>query len=205
MQTSENLTLRDVVSYGRACSHGLDNECKYVEKDEIKTESPCFEPQNLGAGCEVVHHSAQDHINVCIGPKRCKQYQNEPDRIIRFTCDVLDAEDAENVAGCLPQRSHCYDPAVAFAVDDGLDNMDHESEPEEDGEEVSGTRIWAKFWPLGIRICLSRAACHYERIWESLGSIALSKGRFGKQDSLKCLAIDLLLYEVKHETKPWCP
>ena len=32
-----------------------------------------------------------------------------------------------------------------------------------------------------------------------------SKGRFGKQESLKSFAIDQLLYKVKHETKPSCP
>lgn len=100
--------------------------------------------------------------------RQSHQHQNKPNRIIRFICDILDAEDAERVAGGLPQRSHCYDPAVTFAVDDGLNNMAHESEAEENGEEVSGTRIWAKTWPLGIRICLSRAACHCGRILESL-------------------------------------
>ena len=49
--------------------------------------------------------------------------------------------------------------------------MDRESEAEENGEEVSGTRIWAKFtklWPLGIWIRLSWAACHCGRVLESL-------------------------------------
>ena len=53
--------------------------------------------------------------------------------------------------------------------------MDHESEPEENGEEVSGTRIWAKFWPLGLRICLSRAAYHCGRMLESL--VLFKEGR----------------------------
>ena len=107
--------------------------------------------------------------------RQSHQHQDKPDRIIRFICDGLDAEDAEHVAGCLPQRSHCYDPAIAFAVDDRLNNMDHESEPEENGKEVSGTRIWAKGWPLGVWICLSRAACHCRRMLESL--VLLKEGR----------------------------
>lgn len=75
---------------------------------------------------------------------------------------MLDTEDAKNIAGRLPQCSHCYDPGVAFAVDDGLDNVRNKSEGEEDGEEVCGSRIWAKAWPLGFRICLSWAASHCE-------------------------------------------
>ena len=35
--------------------------------------------------------------------------------------------------------------------------------------------------------------------------MALSKERLGKQDFLNNFAVDLLLYEVKHETKPSCP
>ena len=35
--------------------------------------------------------------------------------------------------------------------------------------------------------------------------MVLSKERFGKQDFLNSFAIDQLLYEVKHETKPSCP
>lgn len=70
------------------------------------------------------------------------QHQNEPDRVIRFICNVLDTEDAEHVARCLPQRSHCYDPAVSFAVDDGLDNVRGKGEAEENGEEVRGSGIW---------------------------------------------------------------
>ena len=75
---------------------------------------------------------------------------------------MIDTEDAENIADRLPQRSHCYDPGVAFAVDDGLGNVRNKSESEEDGEEVCGSRIWAKAWPLRFRICLSWAATHCE-------------------------------------------
>ena len=67
--TSENLALRNIIPRGHACSHSLDNEREYVEKYKVKAESPCFEPQNLGARGEVVHHSAQDHVNVCIDPE----------------------------------------------------------------------------------------------------------------------------------------
>ena len=50
--------------------------------------------------------------------QRSYQHQNEPDRVIRFIFNVLDTEDAKHVADRLPQRSHRYNPAVAFAVDD---------------------------------------------------------------------------------------
>ena len=33
--TSENLALRNVVPRGHACSHSLDDECKYIEKYEV--------------------------------------------------------------------------------------------------------------------------------------------------------------------------
>ena len=75
---------------------------------------------------------------------------------------MLDTEDAKDIAGRLPQRSHCYDPGVAFAVDNGLDNVRNKSEGEEDGEEVCGSRVWAKAWPFSFRICLSWAAAHCE-------------------------------------------
>lgn len=67
--TSENLALRNITPRGHACSHSLDDKRNNVENYKVKTESPCFEPQNLGASGEVVHHSAQDHVNVCINPK----------------------------------------------------------------------------------------------------------------------------------------
>ena len=91
---------------------------------------------------------------------RSYQHQNEPDRVICFICNVLDTQDAEYVAGRLPQRSHCYDPAVAFAIDDRLDNVRGESEAEENSEEVCGPRIWTKAGPLGIGIRLCWAASH---------------------------------------------
>lgn len=89
------------------------------------------------------------------------QHQNKPDRVIGFICNVLDAEDAEHVAGRLPQRSHRYDPAVAFAVDDGLDNVCGKSEAKEDGEEVCGSGIWAESWPFRVWIRLRWAASHH--------------------------------------------
>ena len=72
------------------------------------------------------------------------QHQDVPYRIIRFICNVLDTEDAEDVGSHLPQRTHCYDPAVALAVDDGLDDVRSKRKTEENGEEVCGSRVWAK-------------------------------------------------------------
>ena len=70
--TSEYLALRNVIPRGHAGSYGLDKEGDDVEKYKVKAESPCFEPPNLGAGGEVVDHSAQDHVNICIDPERCQ-------------------------------------------------------------------------------------------------------------------------------------
>ena len=70
--TSEYLALRNVISRGHAGSYSLDDEGDDVEKYKVKAESPCFDSQNLGAGGEVVHHSAQDHVNICIDPERCQ-------------------------------------------------------------------------------------------------------------------------------------
>lgn len=92
--------------------------------------------------------------------RRSYQYQDEPNRVKRFICNVLDTEDTEHVARHLPQCSHCYDPTVAFAVYDGLNNVRGESEAEENGEEICGSRIWTKVWPLGVWIRLSWAASH---------------------------------------------
>ncbi len=88
------------------------------------------------------------------------QHQDEPDRIICFVRNVFDTKDAEYIAGGLPQRSHCYDPAVAFAVNDGLGNVRDESKVEKNSEEVCSSRIGAKVWPLTLWVCLSRAASH---------------------------------------------
>ena len=73
---------------------------------------------------------------------------------------MLDAEDAEYVGSRLPQRTHCYDPAVALAVHDGLDNVCSKNETEQNGEEVCGSRARAKCRPLSVWICSSWAAPH---------------------------------------------
>lgn len=88
------------------------------------------------------------------------QHQSEPDGIVRIICNVLNTEDADYIAGSLPQCAHCYDPAVAFAVDDGLGNMGDKSEGKEDGEEICSSGIWAEAWPCSVWICLSRTASH---------------------------------------------
>lgn len=38
--------------------------------------------------------------------------------------------------------------------------MRSESKAEKNGEEVCGSRVWAKAWPLGVWIRLSQAASH---------------------------------------------
>ena len=73
---------------------------------------------------------------------------------------MLDTEDADYVGSRLPQRTHCYDPAVALAVDDGLDNVRSKSESKENSEEVCCSRVGAKCRPLTVWICLSWAASH---------------------------------------------
>ena len=66
------------------------------------------------------------------------QHQDEPNSIIWFVRNVLDTEDTKYVGSNLPQRTHCYHPAVALAVGDGLDDVRSQSETEENGEEVCG-------------------------------------------------------------------
>ena len=88
------------------------------------------------------------------------QHQNGPDRIIPFICNVLDTENPEYVGDRLPQRTHCYDPAVALPVDDSLDNVRSKSKAEENGEEVCGSRVWAEGRPYSVWICSSWAASH---------------------------------------------
>ena len=88
------------------------------------------------------------------------QHQYEPDRVVRVICNVLNTENSKHVAGRLPQRSHCYDPTVTFAVDDGLDDVRGESEAEEDGVEVCGPRVRAETWPGSVWIRLSWTASH---------------------------------------------
>lgn len=70
--TPENMALRNVVPRGHYCSYSLDDECKDIEKYEVKAESPGSNSQNLCARREVVYHSAQDHVDVCVDPKRCE-------------------------------------------------------------------------------------------------------------------------------------
>ena len=70
--TSEYLALRNVIPGGHDGSYGLDEEGDDVEKYKVKAESPCFQTQDLGAGGKVVHHPAQDHVNICINPERCQ-------------------------------------------------------------------------------------------------------------------------------------
>lgn len=72
LSTSENLALGNITPRGHASSYGLDDEREDVEKYEIKAESPRFEPQDLGARGEIVHHPAQDHVSVCVDPEGCK-------------------------------------------------------------------------------------------------------------------------------------
>ena len=99
-------------------------------------------------------------------------HQNGRNRIIPFICNVLDTEDAEYVGGCLPQRTHCYDPAVALPVDDRLDDVRSKSEAEENGEEVCGSRIWAEGRPYRVWICSSWAASHHGlRVQRQLGIV----------------------------------
>lgn len=75
--TSENLALGNVVPRGHYCSYSLDDECKDIEKHEVEAESPGFNSQNLCARGEVVYHSAQDHINVCVDPERCELHYDK--------------------------------------------------------------------------------------------------------------------------------
>lgn len=71
LSTSENLAFRRVVPRGHDGSYSLDDERDYIEEYEVKAKPPGFEAQNIGAGGEVVHHSAQDHINICVYPEWC--------------------------------------------------------------------------------------------------------------------------------------
>ena len=75
---------------------------------------------------------------------------------------MLDAEDAEYIADRLPQRSHCYYPAIALAIDDGLGNVRDQGKGEENGEEVGGAGVGAEGWPLAVWIIFGWAASHCE-------------------------------------------
>ena len=75
--TSEYLALRDVISRGHAGSCSLNEEGDHVEKYKEEAESPCFDAHDHGAGGEVVDHSAQDHVNICIDPERCQLCTNQ--------------------------------------------------------------------------------------------------------------------------------
>ena len=43
-------------------------DVQYVKEDKVETESPCFDPEDLGAGGEVVDHTSENHIDVGVDP-----------------------------------------------------------------------------------------------------------------------------------------
>jgi len=45
-----------------------------IEEHEDESKSPSLDAKDFRTDGEVVNHSSQDHIDVCIDPQRCKLY-----------------------------------------------------------------------------------------------------------------------------------
>jgi len=89
--TSEDLSLGQVVSRSHGRSGGLNEEragwfvsrvscpchlmsgdLQYIKEHKNESKSPSFDTKDLRTDGEVVNHSSQDHIDVCINPQWCK-------------------------------------------------------------------------------------------------------------------------------------
>lgn len=68
---------------------------------------------------------------------------------------MADTDNAEDVTGHLPGGAHYDDPAVAFAVHDGLGDVGDHGETEEDSVEVGGGLAGTEAGPLtaGVIFC----------------------------------------------------
>ena len=119
----------------------LYKERKDIEKDEDEAEAPCLDLGHRGSGCEVVHHASHHHVRICIRPDWCNltasqsarrprliktsayHHEDEPVRVVIAVCNILDAQNTQNVRCSLKACARRDDPAVWLSVDKHLDEV----------------------------------------------------------------------------------
>lgn len=121
-----------------------------VKNDKDHAEPPGLDEPQLRIACKVPHHSTDNHIRESIGPQWTDQQEDEPNGVQRFAVVVYDTEISGNVANRLPRPRHRDDPAVPFAVFEGLVGVHDRRQTEQHGEEIRGSGRWAEV-PRGIR------------------------------------------------------
>ena len=113
----------------------MDEEGANVAEDENERYALGLEAEDLVVGDEEVDHTAEDHVDEGVNPQRSEEDEEDLCGEEGFAELVLDAECAEDVAGCLPCATHDENPGKRLLVQDRLHDVGEGCEAEKADEE----------------------------------------------------------------------
>lgn len=112
-----------------------------VQNNKRGCKVPCSNAIDFSLPCEVPYHSAEYHVDKCIRPKRCHQYQDEPSSIVSKIRRCVDTDNPEYISYQLPKSAHSDDPGIGFAVVNALSDVCYESKTKEDSKCISCSHV----------------------------------------------------------------
>ena len=171
VDAAQDLVVAEVGLRGRGGAEELNEEGEDVEQDEVDAETPGLDLGQTGVRGEVEDHAAEDHVDVGVDPERGHEEEDEVDHVGSVGGGVFDRDHAEEVGAGLPEGGHGDDPAIAFSMDDALGDVTDEGDGEENGEDIGGGDVRAKFpdrvvvivWDIAMRMG-GIVDCHIEDV-----------------------------------------